>query len=128
MNIVKLALVGLFGLSCAACVSDNVNVSSTPTNYQVAIPADAQGVKLNDIDFKVVTKDSLNQFVKDQQAAQGNQNPVFIIVGSNGYKAIRLNIAELQRYIQQQKSIIVYYKKEIAAMNSANQTGSSTKN
>ena len=123
MNFYKLLLVGLLGVPFSACVSDNVNISSTPTNYQIAIPAAPAGVNLNNITFKVVTKDTINQFVKDQQASQGNQNPVFIVLGQNGYQAIRLNIAELQRYIVQQQKIIVYYKKEIAATNSASLTG-----
>lgn len=116
-------LVAIMGMPFSACVSDTVNINSTPTNYQIAIPAAPAGVSLNDINYKVVTKDSINQFIKDQQTAQGNQNPVFIVLGQNGYQAIRLNIAELQRYIVQQKSIIAYYKKEIAATNTASLTG-----
>ena len=112
----KLLLVGLCGIPLVACDAvSTVNISATPVPYQIAIPAAPAAVNLNNINFKVVTKDSVNQFIKDQIAAQGNQDPVFIVVNSNGYQNLRLNIAELQRYIQQQKSIILYYKKEIKA-------------
>ncbi len=116
MNLIKFLLVGLCGIPLAACDAvSTVNISSTPVPYQIAIPASPAAVSLNNINFKVVTKDSVNQFIKDQIVAQGNQDPVFIVVNSNGYQNLRLNIAELQRYIQQQKSIILYYKKEINA-------------
>jgi hypothetical protein len=52
----------------------------------------------------------MTTFVAAQIKAQNNANPVFFVLDSNGYKAIRLNIAELQRYIVQQKNMIVYYK------------------
>ena len=122
MNVLKLLFVGLLGFPFAACVSDTVNISSTPTEYQIAIPAAPAAVSLNNINFKVVTKSTVNQFIKDQIAAQGSQEPVFIVMNSNGYQALRLNIAELQRYIVQQQQIIIYFKKEIAATHAASST------
>jgi hypothetical protein len=110
MNFVKLTIVGMGLAGLAGCASAPLTVNTVPTNFQIAQPANPPPLQLNSIKFSVVTQATMTTFVAAQIKAQNNANPVFFVLDSNGYKAIRLNIAELQRYIVQQKNMIVYYK------------------
>jgi hypothetical protein len=111
MHFSKLLVIGTTLATLAGCASVTpITVNTVPTNFQIAQPADPAPLKLSKIKFSVVTQATMQTFIAAQIKAQGNPNPVFIVLDTNGYKAIRLNLAELQRYIQDQKQIIVYYK------------------
>jgi predicted metal-dependent peptidase len=53
---------------------------------------------------------ALDQFIAEEAKKQGNSNPVFVVMSTKDYEALSLNLAELKRYIDQQKQIIVYYE------------------
>ena len=65
-------------------------------------------VRLNDIHFYVVTEGNLGDFQK--RFAKENGDLVFYALSVRDYETLALNMAELKRYIQQQKEIIVYYE------------------
>ena len=114
-HFIKLAASGL-GLALSGCASAPLTINAVPNNFQIAQPPSPEPLNLSSIHFTVVTKDTMQSFIDAQVKAQNNQNPVFIVLDSNGYKAIRINIAELQRYIIQQQKIIVYYKTVTSAV------------
>jgi len=107
-SVILLASAG-FLAGCAT--TKQVEVVTTPTKYQIYQPAPPAAVKLNKIKFRVVTKETLDAFVAEESKKQGNPNPVFVVMSTKDYQAISLNLAELKRYIDQQKQIIVYYEK-----------------
>lgn len=128
MNFSKLFLFSLLALPLAACNTPNVNITSAPLQLNIAQPAAPAPVVLDNMNFRVVTKSTIDSFVKEQVTSQGNDNPVFIVIGTKDYQAIRLNLAELQRYIAQQQQIIVYYRKEINAADAISASKVPTKN
>ena len=112
----KLLAVGLLPLSLAACVSDGTAIYSTPTKLQIMQPADPAPVRMSNVSIRVVTKDNMESFIDEQEKAQGNKNPVFIVMSAKDYQSISLNLAELKRYIDQQNKIIVYYRKTASSL------------
>ena len=70
-----------------------------------------QPVRLNDIYFYVVTEENFedfkNRFVKE------NGDLVGYVLSVRDYEALALNMADIKRYIQQQKEIIIYYEKAV---------------
>ena len=70
-----------------------------------------QPVRLNDIYFYVVTEQNLeefkNRFVKE------NGDLVGYVLSVRDYETLALNMADIKRYIQQQKEIIIYYEKAV---------------
>ena len=68
-------------------------------------------VDLNDIYFYVVTEQNFeefkNRFVKE------NGDLVGYVLSVRDYETLALNMAEIKRYIQQQKEIIIYYEKAV---------------
>ena len=68
-------------------------------------------ISLNDIYFYVVTEQNLeefkNRFVKE------NGDLVGYVLSVRDYETLALNMADIKRYIQQQKEIIIYYEKAV---------------
>ena len=65
-------------------------------------------VQMNNIKIYVVNKDNYDMFV--EEFAKKNGELVYIAISVKDYENLSLNIAELRRYLNQQKEIIVYYE------------------
>ena len=59
-------------------------------------------VKLSDIHFYVVTEDTFSKF-----------KARFYAISVRDYETLALNMAELKRFINQQKQVIIYYEKAV---------------
>ena len=67
---------------------------------------------MNDIHFYVVTEDTWEEF--QARFKKENGDLLFYALSVRDYETIALNMAELKRYIQQQKEIIIYYEKAVS--------------
>ena len=67
---------------------------------------------MNNMHFWIVTEQNFeefkNRFVKE------NGDLVGYVLSVRDYETLALNMAEIKRYIQQQKHIIIYYEKAVA--------------
>ena len=68
-------------------------------------------VQLNDVKIYVVNEENYEEFVKEFQAKNGKT--AWISISVKDYENLSLNFAELRRYIEQQKEIIVYYEEAV---------------
>ena len=66
---------------------------------------------MNDVKIYVVTEENYEEFVKEFQAKNGKT--AWIAISVKDYENLSLNFAELRRYIEQQKEIIVYYEEAV---------------
>ncbi len=69
-------------------------------------------LKLSDIKWYVVTDRNFRDFKKRYKKENGEF--LFYVISVRDYETLALNMAELQRYIGQQKEIIVYYEQAVA--------------
>ena len=69
-------------------------------------------LKLSDIKWYVVTDRNFRDFKKKYKKENGEF--LFYVISVRDYETLALNMAELQRYIGQQKEIIVYYEQAVA--------------
>jgi hypothetical protein len=60
----------------------------------------------------VVNADNLDEFIQQLKDEKGDV--AFVALSIDTYENLALNIAELRRYILQQKDIIVYYEEAVA--------------
>jgi hypothetical protein len=60
----------------------------------------------------VVTEENFKEFKEKFQAENGDPLVAYVI-SVKDYETLALNMAEIKRYIEQQKSIIVYYENAI---------------
>ena len=80
---------------------------------KVQIPTVAQPkpLQLNDTRVFVVTKDNYDEFVKEFTDTYGEL--AFVALSMKDYENLALNIADIKRYLEQQKEIILYYVKAV---------------
>ena len=69
-------------------------------------------VSLNNLHFYVVTEDTFAGF--KQRFVKQNGDLLFYALSVRDYETLALNMAEIKRYIEQQKQIIVYYEKAVS--------------
>ena len=87
-----------------------VTVTNT-VKTTVPIVAQPKAVQLNDVKIYVVSKENYEEFVKEFEAKNGSD--AYIAISVKDYENLSLNFAELRRYIEQQKQIIVYYENAV---------------
>ena len=68
-------------------------------------------VSLEDIQWYVVTEKNMDEFIKRFEDENGTL--VFYAMSVRDYETLSLNMADLKRYILQQKEIIVYYEESV---------------
>ena len=76
---------------------------------------------LNDITWFVVTDQNFSEFKK--RYTKQNGSFLFYAISVRDYETLALNMAEIKRYIEQQKQIIVYYEKAVAPRPEPQKTG-----
>ena len=69
-------------------------------------------VALSNLHFFVVTEDTLAAF--KQRFVKQNGDFLFYAISVRDYETLALNMAEIKRFLQQQKQIIIYYEKAVA--------------
>ena len=97
-----------------------VTVTNT-VKTTVPVVAHPKAVQLNDVKIYVVSKENYDEFVKEFEAKNGGD--AYIAISVKDYENLSLNFAELRRYIEQQKQIIVYYEKAVKPTEDTNESG-----
>jgi len=102
--------------ACGSIFKDNEPIVETVVQTvtvtpDIPIQSRPDPVNIRDVEFYVVTEDNFEEF-KSRFLANGNQF-VFIAISIDDYEDLSLNIADLQRYIEQQGSLIVYYETSV---------------
>ena len=96
----------------AACQTDQIDIKTVQITPQIPVQPRPVPVRLyKNVRWYVVTEKTYNKFIKRYKRLEGTGT--FYAISPNDYKKIALNIAELKRYIQQQKALIVYYEKAV---------------
>ena len=113
-----LALIGILFLT--ACGSPEPEVPVRPPSYfppinHIAAP---RPVVMRNVDFYVVTPATYDEFVT--RYTNENGELVYIAMSTQDYENLTFNLADLQRYIKQQKAVIVYYQKTIDDLQALN--------
>ena len=70
-----------------------------------------KGVKMLPVKFYVVTEKNYEEF--KERFKKDNGEFVFYAMSVPSYENLALDMAELRRYIEQQKEIIIYYEKAV---------------
>ena len=76
---------------------------------------------LNDITWFVVTEQNFEDFKKRFKKYNGNF--LFYSMSVRDYETLALNMADIKRYIEQQKQIIIYYENALAPEKKENKNG-----
>jgi len=106
----------LLSLVLSSCSGWNplkfVEVKNVQVERQIPIQNRPPQLELGDVRWWVVTEQNFKEFKKNFQKENGDPLVAYVI-SVKDYEILALDFAEIKRYIEQQKSIIVYYEKAI---------------
>lgn len=98
-------------LSSCSLLPKEVQVQTKWVEKNIPIQGHPIGVNLYPVTFYAVTEQNFEEFRERFEKDYGDF--VFFAISVPDYENLSLNMAELKRYIDQQKTIIVYYEKSI---------------
>lgn len=99
-------------LSLLSACSRTLEVKTVPTESTIVHPEFPRPIVLEEVTFKVVTPETLNEIIRSWRQEQGSDY-AFIAISVKDYEAILINLEEVRRYIRQQREIILYYRNAV---------------
>jgi len=112
----KLILVSSLLLLTSGCASVEPQVV-LKTDYvvkDIPIQPRPKPLNLHRVKWYAVTPENMEEFLERFEEESGIN--VFFAVSVPDYENMSLNVAELRRYINQQKALIIYYEESIETM------------
>lgn len=116
MRLINYGMISLTLLTLTGCSSllipepEIVTVTNTVKTTVPTVPRPKQ-VQLNDVKIYVVSSENYEEFKQEFEAKNGGD--AYIAISVKDYENLSLNFAELRRYIEQQKQIIIYYEEAV---------------
>lgn len=110
ISLILLTLTGCSSLSLFKSEPE-IQVVTKTVKTTVPIVAHPKKVQLNDVKIYVVSKENYEEWKAEFEKKNGSD--AYIAISIKDYENLSLNFAELRRYIEQQKQIIVYYEEAV---------------
>ena len=111
-NYSKVLSLLLLSLALSSCSSwpqlKQIEVKTVEIERNVPIQNRPRQLDLSSIKWYVVTEENFEEFKKRFTAENGEF--LFYAISVRDYETLALNMADIKRYIEQQKNIIVYYE------------------
>ena len=110
----SLLLIATLLLSSCSSIRPEPEIVTVTEIIERTIPtvAHPKSIRMNDIKVYVVSpSENFEQFMEDFKKKNGTDS--YIAISVKDYENLSKNFAELRRYIEQQKQIIVYYEKAV---------------
>ena len=113
LTVSSLLLLTLLLSSCGYLRKPEKEIVVKTIEVQKIIPVQPQPkpVDMIDVKFYVVTEENYEEF--KEKFMKTNNDYVFYAVSVHDYENLAFNMAELYRYIRQQKEIIIYYEQAV---------------
>ena len=113
LTVSSLLLLTLLLSSCGYLRKQEKEIVVKTVEVQKIVPIQPQPkpVDMIDVKFYVVTEENYEEF--KEKFMKTNNDYVFYAVSVHDYENLAFNMAELYRYIRQQKEIIIYYEKAV---------------
>lgn len=109
----SLLLTTLLSSGCAS-VEPQVVLKTDYVVKDIPIQPHPKPLNLHRVKWYAVTPENMEEFLQRFEEESGIT--VFFAVSVPDYENMSLNVAELRRYINQQKALIVYYEESIQTM------------
>ena len=113
LTVSSLLLLTLLLSSCGYIRKPEKEIIVKTVEVQKIVPIQPQPkpVDMIDVKFYVVTEENYEEF--KEKFMKTNNDYVFYAVSVHDYENLAFNMAELYRYITQQKEIMIYYEKAV---------------
>ena len=116
-NYWKVSSLLLLSLIISSCSSWNplktIEVKTVEVERNVPLQNRPRQLDLADIHWYVVTEENFAEFKKKFLKENGDPLVAYVI-SVKDYETLAIDMAEIKRYIDQQKQIIIYYEKALS--------------
>ena len=113
----KVSSLLLLSLIISSCSSWNplktIEVKTVEVERNVPLQNSPRQLDLADIHWYVVTEENFAEFKKKFLKENGDPLVAYVI-SVKDYETLAIDMAEIKRYIDQQKQIIIYYEKALS--------------
>ena len=113
----KVSSLLLLSLIISSCSTWNplkkIEVKTVEVERNVPLQNRPRQLQLSDIHWYVVTEENFAEFKKKFQKENGDPLVAYVI-SVKDYETLAIDMAEIKRYIDQQKQIIIYYEKAVS--------------
>jgi len=93
-------------LLLSACGGGKMTIKADPVAPVVIHPPVPDQLQMREVKWTVFNRAKLEQLLADYP----NQEIVLFALSAKGYENISLNMAEVIRYLKEQKGVIIYYR------------------
>ena len=118
LKVSSLLLLTLLLSSCSSWPSlKQIEVKTVEVERRIPVQNRPQPIKMNTtMKWWVVTEENFKEF-KEKFEKENGDPLVAYVLSVRDYETLALNIAEIKRYIEQQKQIIIYYEEAVKPRN-----------
>jgi hypothetical protein len=113
----KILFVIAFIIPLASCQGNNVkhiDITKKVEPVKILHPPDPNNIRWEKVKIRVITPDIMRDLLSKLSHGELDKSDlVFVALTPSGYKHLAVNLAELKRYISDQKSIIGYYQNTV---------------
>ena len=113
----KVSSLLLLSLIISSCSTWNplktIEIKTVEVERNVPLQNRPRQLDLADIHWYVVTEENFAEFKKRFQKENGDPLVAYVI-SVKDYETLAIDMAEIKRYIDQQKQIIIYYEKALS--------------
>ena len=114
-NYLKVSSLLLLCLTISSCSSwpkiKQIEIKTVQVERVIPTQNRPRPLNMNNIKFYVVTSENFEDF--KQRYEKDNGTFLFYALSVRDYETLAINMAEIKRYIEQQKQIIIYYEKAV---------------
>ena len=112
LKVLSLLLLCLLISSCSSWPKlKQIEIKTVQVERVIPTQNRPRPLNMNNIKFYVVTSDTFEDFKKRYEKDNGTF--LFYALSVRDYETLAINMAEIKRYIEQQKQIIIYYEKAV---------------
>lgn len=86
----------------------DVDIKATPVQPVVIHPPIPDQLQMREVKWTVFNREKIEKLLADYP----NQEIVLFALSAKGYENLSLNMAEVIRYLKEQKGVIIYYREE----------------
>ena len=113
LKVSSLLLLSLLISSCSSWPKlTQIEVQTVEVERNIPIQNRPRQLDMSDIHFYVVTEQNFEEFKR--RFVKENGDLVGYVLSVRDYETLAINMAEIKRYIEQQKQIIIYYEKAVS--------------
>lgn len=93
-------------LLISACGGSTINIKADPVDPVVIHPNVPDQLQMRRVEWTVFNREKIEKLLADYP----NQEVVLFALSAKGYENLSLNMAEVIRYLKEQKGVIIYYR------------------